>query len=89
MTPRSSKYLKAKLKPFTEWVQSELDDYGCVSNEEAKAKYTELSDAPKTQSAWSKLCSRMRKRFGLQSTKAKSHDGQWKYFWSPQGQDSD
>ena len=51
LTPRSSKYLKAKLKPFTEWVQSELDNYGCVSNEEAKAKYTELYGAPKAQSA--------------------------------------
>ena len=51
--------------PFTEWVQSEIDNYGCVSNEEAKAKYTELYGAPKAQNAWSKLCSRMRKEIWL------------------------
>ena len=89
VSPRKNKYLKAKLKPFANWLQRELEKDSSVSNEDVKAKYTELFGAPKSQSAWSKFARRMRRRFDLQSVQVRGADGRWKYFWSREDEDSD
>ena len=89
LSPKPKKYLKAKLKPFANWLQHELEKDVHVSNADAKAKYTELYGAPKSQTAWSKFAHRMRKRFGLQSVKVRGANGKWKYFWSKEGEESE
>ena len=85
----AEKQTSAKLKPFTSWLKRELDEDGSVSNKDAKAKYTDLFGAPKSQRVWSRFSARMRKRFGLASEKAKNADGQWEYFWSNGSEDRD
>ena len=83
MAPRDDKFLPIKLRPFTAWLKKQFDEDGNVSNGEAKGKYTELFGAPKSQKASSRFSSRMRKRFGLHSVKAKNgSSGKWEYFWS-------
>ena len=38
--------------------------------------------APKSQRAWSKFSSGMRKCYRLESVKLRDSDGHWKYYWS-------
>ena len=82
LAPRKEKFLPARLKPFASWLQKQLDEDGNVSNANAKAKYTELFGAPKSQKTWSKFSSAMRKRYGLNSEKVKDVAGKWQYWWA-------
>lgn len=78
---RSKKFLPAKLRPFTTWLEKKLEQDGNVSNSDAKAKYTVLWGAPKSQKQWSNFSARMRNRFQLRSCKVKLANGKWSYFW--------
>ena len=81
ISPRKDKHLPARLKPFTMWLNKVLAEDGCVSNGDAKDKYTELFGAPKSQTAWSRFSHRMRARYDLKAEKVKSRAGKWEYFW--------
>ena len=81
MAPRKDKYLPARLKPFASWLKKQLEEDGNVSNADTKAKYTELFGAPKSQKVWSKFSSSIRKRYGLNSERAKDATGKWQYWW--------
>ena len=46
---RKKKGMKTKYKPFVLWLERTLESDECVSNVEAKEKYTTLYGAPKSQ----------------------------------------
>ena len=58
-----------KFKRFYDWLDLALEKELEISNEEAKEKYVDLVGPLKTQSAWSSISRRIRKRRGLSHSK--------------------